>query len=281
VSYAAATTMQVDLAPARELPFVFLITGVWALCAHLAGPVAAEWLHAELGFRAVGYGAAAVSLLAAVNFLLLPDPHVRNEAGAAPPPAMEIFRFMSERNILPVLLFNLIEVASYTAVATFIIVFCRTKGMESGRAFFIAYPLMAIVLRLSAGRAQERFGEHTVIYGTMVFYVMSIALVPLIGTPWQLFLVGLGFGAGVTYVNPLLNALAIGRAKNPAYSGRITAWFIWAWCLGGTLSPVIYGYVAQRWGYTVMFVSVAAVLFSGNVIFWWNERNPPVPAGQL
>ncbi len=276
VSYAAAVSMQVDLSPPRDLPFVFLITGVWALTTHLAGPVVAEWLHAEFGFRVVGYSAAAVSLAAAANFLVIPDTHVRHETeGEKAPPAADIFRFMSERKILPVLLLNLIEVASYTAVATFIIVYCRSKGMASGRGFFIAYPLMAIALRLAAGRAQERFGQHALIYGTMVFYVLSIGLVPLIEAPWQLFLMGLGFGVGVTYVNPLLNALAIERARNPAYSGRITSWFIWAWCLGGTMSPVVFGHIAQKWGYSTMFVSVAGMLLTGNLVFWRNERRIP------
>lgn len=271
VTYTSAVAIQADMTPSRHLPVVFMITGVWALMTHLAGPVISEWIYTGYGFRWVGWLGVATAVISFVIFLRIPELPRPPRTGKHPP-MHDIFRFMRERGIVPVLVFNLVEVATYTAVATFILVFSRSRGLASGQAFFIAYPVVAIILRLMAGRAQDRFGTHRVIYGSMVFYVGSIALMPLMRETWQLFLLGSAFGAGVTYVNPLLNALAISRARDAAYAGRITAWFIWAWCVGGVLAPLVFGFIAGRWGYEAMFLSVAVMLLGGNLIFAWNER---------
>ncbi len=275
VAYTAAVAMQVDRAPAKDIPRVFLLTGVCALVMHISGPVLGEWLYRHHGFAAFSYTAAAVSLVAAVVFLSMTDIHrpAPREPGSGDGPGeASSLQVIKEKNLLPLLTLNLIEVGSYTAVATFVLVFVRTKGLVSGGEFFIAYPVMAILLRLLFGGVPGRFGPSAAIHSTMVFYILSIALMPLVSEPWHLLLAGAGFGIGVTFVNPVLNALAVQRMGDPRWAGRVNGWFVLAWCIGGTLSPVVFGLVAEAAGYPVMFLSVAALLFAGNVIFAIGER---------
>lgn len=271
MGYTAITAAQADLSPGSVLPRVYLVTGIWALLMHVIGPVAGELIYRQFGYAPVAWLALAASLVAAGMILVLPESRKANPAGTTPAVPGGIIRFMRERGILPVLFFNLVEVAAYTATVTFIMTFARAQGLPSTRLFFFAYPLMGIALRLLFSRAPGRFGTQRVIYATMIFYVAGIGSLAWLQTPAHLFIAGLAVGAGITFVNPLLSALAIERAGDPAYTGRISGWFVFAWCLGGTLAPLLFGIVAGHAGYPAMFLAVAAMLLAGNLLFAWSD----------
>jgi MFS family permease len=155
---------------------------------------------------------------------------------------------------------------TYGSILTFLPLFAIQQGIDNPGLFFTAYGLTLIAAQVLAGRVSDRVGRHRVILPAMVLLALAfLVLASVRSLPLFLgvaVLCALGFGSARVNLNALMvDTVPIsirGMAMSIAYG---------SFDLGIGLGAYLLGWVAQIWGYQVMYGAVGVVCLLGVVVF--------------
>jgi MFS family permease len=140
------------------------------------------------------------------------------------------------------------------------------QGIVNPGLFFTAYGLTLIAAQILAGRLSDLVGRFRVIVPAMVLLALAFPVLTLVQSlPLLLgvaFLYGLGFGSARVNLNAWMvdrvPASIRGMAMSVAYG---------SFDLGIGLGSYLLGWMAQVWGYQVMYGSVGVVCLLGVAAF--------------
>ncbi|MBP2663679.1 MAG: arabinose efflux permease family protein [Firmicutes bacterium] len=172
---------------------------------------------------------------------------------------------IEKKALWPSFLFFII-VTTYSTIMIFLPPYASDKGVTDIGAFFTITALAMMFTRLTTGRIADRYGAAKVVVPGMVLLGIALQILSVATSlPTFLFaavIYGLGYGS----VQPALNALAISLA--PAERrGTASATFLCAQDMGGILGAVIWGIVAQAFGFSYIY-SASVVLIIIAVIWY-------------
>jgi MFS family permease len=155
---------------------------------------------------------------------------------------------------------------SYGSIVTFLPLFALQQGIVNPGLFFTAYGLTLIAVQVLAGRVSDLVGRFRVIVPAMVLLALAFPVLAWVQSLPLLLGVAVlyGLGSGSARVN--LNALLVdsvpasirGMAMSIAYG---------SFDLGIGLGSYLLGWVAQIWGYPVMYDLVGIVCLMGVAVF--------------
>jgi predicted MFS family arabinose efflux permease len=236
--------------------------GATTLVAHAVGPSASEHIARAFGFRRLFELVAGVALLALMLFAWLGRgerrPVRRQGAGIG---MLALARRPSARAAL------VAGVATALAFGTalhFMPVFVRSRGLEAHTPFFVAYVVAAILARLLLPSLGDRIG-HRPVGACAVFAfsaaVMSLAAVHHVGA---LVACAAGFGVAHGIAYPAINALFVEGTPEGA-RGRAMALYNLSFNAGITLAAFVAGELAERAGYSVMWLTMGAAAALGAI----------------
>jgi MFS family permease len=207
---------------------------------------------------------AALSLLTAF-FIAEPQPTNRNEDSDEEGEGA-FFPVLCLRSVwVPSMAMGILAMA-YSSILTFLPLFAIQQGIDNPGLFFTAYGLTLIAAQVLAGRVSDRVGRHRVILPAMVLLALAfLVLASVRSLPLFLgvaVLCALGFGSARVNLNALMvDTVPIsirGMAMSIAYG---------SFDLGIGLGAYLLGWVAQIWGYQVMYGAVGVVCLLGVVVF--------------
>ncbi|MFB0533756.1 MAG: MFS transporter [Anaerolineae bacterium] len=155
---------------------------------------------------------------------------------------------------------------TYGSILTFLPLFAIQQGIGNPGLFFTAYGLTVIAAQFLAGRVSDLVGRFWVIVPAMVLLALAFPVLALVRSLPLLLgvavLYGLGFGGARVNLNALMvdtvPASIRGMAMSVAYG---------SFDLGVGLGSYLLGWVAQIWGYQVMYGSVGAICLLGIIVF--------------
>jgi MFS family permease len=155
---------------------------------------------------------------------------------------------------------------TYGSILTFLPLSAIQQGIGNPGLFFTAYGLAVIAAQILAGRVSDLVGRHRVIVPAMVLLALAFPVLALVRSLPLLLgvavLYGLGFGGARVNLNALMvdtvPASIRGMAMSIAYG---------SFDLGVGLGSYLLGWVAQIWGYQVMYGSVGVVCLLGVAAF--------------
>jgi len=207
---------------------------------------------------------AALSLLTAF-FIAEPRSEDRNDPGDEESEGA-FFRVLGLRSVwVPSGAMGVLAV-SYGSILTFLPLFAIQQGIHNPGLFFTAYGLTLIAVQVLAGRVSDLVGRFRVIVPAMVLSALAFPVLALVQS-LPLFLgvavlYGLGFGSARATLNALMvDTVPVetrGMAMSIAYG---------SFDLGIGLGSYLLGWVAQMWGYQVMYDSVGIVCLVGVAVF--------------
>jgi MFS family permease len=147
--------------------------------------------------------------------------------------------------------------ATFTAMFTFQQPYALSLGARKVSSFFIGFTVAALVMRLGFGGLSDKLGRRRVLLASVCLYVaVPLAMARLrVGMLWA-YGAGLGTAHGVLY--PTLNALVAERSA-PRVRGRILAVLNGSFNAGGALGATAWGLIAERLGYSAVFLFASAV----------------------
>lgn len=151
---------------------------------------------------------------------------------------------------------------AYGSILTFLPLYATKQGIVSPGLFFTVYGLTVIAAQVLAGRVSDLVGRHWVTVPAMVLSVLAFPVLAWVqDLPLLLgvaILYGLGFGGARVNLNALLvdsvPASIRGMAMSIAYG---------SFDLGIGLGSYLLGWVAQVWGYQVMYGLVGVICLLG------------------
>ncbi|MEG6585287.1 MFS transporter [Dendrosporobacter sp. 1207_IL3150] len=167
--------------------------------------------------------------------------------------------------VIPSLILLVIAL-TYGGIITFLPAYAAYRGVSDIGIFFTTFALSLLITRPLMGKAGDRYGFSVVLLPGMLF--LGAALIQLItASSLADFLIaavfyGFGFGA----VQPILNAITITLAP-PERRGAATATFMSAMDTGIGVGAIIWGLVAEKFGFTYIFsgstflIIVALILY--------------------
>lgn len=133
------------------------------------------------------------------------------------------------------------------------------RGVTNIETFFIIISLAMTVTRLTMGRVADRYGTARVLIPSMILLGIALQLL-FVASSLSMFLVAAAiYGIGYGVAQPALNALVVSFAPVDR-RGAANATFLCAMDMGGILGAVIWGTVAQVFGFEYMYSASAGLI---------------------
>jgi MFS family permease len=151
--------------------------------------------------------------------------------------------------------------AAYGAVSTFYQPYVIAQGAVHVAGFFIGFTIAAVGVRLLFGSLPDRVGRRRVAIGSYIGFASTVLLMTQL-TPDTLFLFGFLFGCAHGMFYPALSALSVEQA-GPSERGRAMTLVMGSFRLGNVASALALGWVAEAYGYPVVFVLASLVSWLG------------------
>lgn len=151
---------------------------------------------------------------------------------------------------------------------------------EIGRvgAFFTAWSLSAVTVRVTLGRLSDRIGRRAVIIPAMVALTLAVGSLAVVRTMPLVVMAGAVFGFGHGMLYPTMNAL-VADWSNPRNIGRTQSLFSGSYSLGVSICSFLFGTLVETRGYPTMFAVASAISVVGLVAFALGPKDLPAEDG--
>jgi MFS family permease len=276
LAFVSTNALVADLAPPRALGRAISVFGTTTLATHALGPTVGEYILRTWGFRtlcAMSAGAAAAALVAYASMHEPARPPGRR--GPADP-AGTLLALASRPLSRSALGAGVASALAFGAAMNFMPIFVRARHLPSVAPFFGAYVLAAGSVRLLAGGLGDRVGYRRVAVFALGGFACTVAAFSQVRGIPLLVLLALGFGVTHGWTYPALNALFLDGVP-PAARGRAMALYNLSFNLGITLAAFSGGEIAQRFGYSRMWMTMGALSLLG-VVALLLDRQPAPPS---
>jgi MFS family permease len=231
------------------------------------GPLAAEWVVYAWGFQ--GTFVLILVLFIAIFWILtrLPRQLIRDTRRRSFREAVRV----SYPRLRPILWFSIFFGLCAASWNSFLAPAVVAVGAGAVSSFGLGYAVGAVATRLGLSHRLDSGHRRLIAMCILLPYGGALAMVPHAGLPWHLLLIGLvcGIGHGVYY--PSLSSIAAERF-HPLYPGQGMSLYISASNLGMFLGPPLWGLLADRSGFALVFAAAGLVLTSSTLVFVWTER---------
>ena len=178
---------------------------------------------------------------------------------------------MIQRDLVPVWGITTVFALALAAMFTFLKTFVMHTGIGSVGGFFSAYAGAALGLRIFLGWLPDRVGAKRVLFPSLV--TLAVGFLALAGANDErtVLLAGALCGAGHGYTFPLLFGMVVNRARD-ADRGTAMSIYTALFDVGVLIGGPLLGAVIERFGYTAMYATVAALVGAGMVGFAVADR---------
>jgi MFS family permease len=251
--YTAGATWAVDLAPPDRRGLALGLFGLAVWGGLSLGPVAGELLRSGLGYDAVWILTAALPLAGALIAMRLPEPAFAGKSGPARKPSpIALVPRAARRPGLALALANV----GYAALAGFVILHLRARGIGGGASVFTAFAVAVFASRVAFSRVPDRAGARATATAAGLFEAVGLVIIALAHS----LAVALGgaivVGVGFSMLFPALALMVVGEVEDDrrgSAMGAFTAFFD----IGVGLGAPLAGAVASVAGYPAVFILAA------------------------
>jgi len=262
-------TMAIDLVPVERRGWALGIYGVAGLTSTALAPLAGEWMVSRYGFRGLFVLAALLTSVAVALVWRIPERRAHIDAAPGRLPALQgSVDLVVQRPMLIALVFGLGSGALFTFMPTF----AESLGVSSLALFYTAYAGAAMLVRVTSGGLIDSRGRCAVIVPSMLIQGLATGILAALGLQLArghrlpvlpfLFLGGFLAGGAHGFLYPGLAAL-VTDATTPARRGAVVGVFSAAVLSGNALGAFVFGYLAARLGYGLMWTALSLILLMG------------------
>ena len=271
LAFVSANALILEVTPRAAMGRALSIFGTTTLTTHAVGPAFGEWILEKHGFQTLCYASAAATGLSALVALLIPrtEPLPR-PAGQAQSVDMGFIALCLRPQARSALVGGLTSALAFGAAMNFMPIFVHSRGIESFSPFFTAYVIAAIGVRVAAGGLGDRLGYRRVALGALSVFSVIVAGFAAIHHTVTLVILAFLFGIAHGWCYPSLNALFVTGAPERV-RGRAMAAFNLSFNFGVTLAAFTGGEIAQRIGYSAMWITMGVLAFVGALALFWDR----------
>ncbi|MFD6814177.1 MFS transporter [Enteractinococcus coprophilus] len=180
--------------------------------------------------------------------------------------------------VLPVAIVAFLSAIGYALITTYLPPFLVGQGMaEAASLFFIVFALTMLGVRLFAGRIHDQRGENAVIPLALLAFALSLGLLAVTDSLWQVIVAAILGGIGQGGAVPSLQAVGISRTTHDRVPIATSTHYL-ALDAGIAVGPVALGFTIGVSGYFGLYLAGAAVLLASIGVYWLTHGRHTVVA---
>ena len=261
-AFTGAQTLCVLFAPYSRRAEALGWFGISTVLTHAISPTIGEEIVLRWGFDTMFATGAVFGLAAFIMTCTLPKPPQL----VAPPSADKLDDGTARRAVLYACVAMLCYGFGFGATQTFVPILM--ERFEIGRVgiFFTLWSLSAVTVRILLRKTSDRIGRRAVLVPAMATMSLAVAVLAFARSMPGICTVAIAFGLAQGLLYPTMNAL-VADLSNPNNIGRTQSLFSGSYSLGIASCAFFFGSVAERYGYTAMFLSVLVITCLGLAIF--------------
>ena len=262
ICFTSGFTYIADIVPKERLNEGIGMYGVTALVGMAVGPVIAEIVIGEIGFRSFFMAASGMAFAGFILHLPLGESYDSRISGSE----TSFFSVLIRKKMLLIVSLAFLFGFGLAASSNFVSPFAREQHITFISLYFIAYSSAAVMTRFFGGRLADRVGEERIIPYALI--ITGAGFLVLIALGGDIILVVAGFmsGCGHGFLFPCLNTLAL-RDEPIGIRGKINGIFTGGIDAGAFSGSIVLGYVGQWAGFQTIFLMAGFALFSGFAIY--------------
>ena len=139
--------------------------------------------------------------------------------------------------------------------------------MEAASFFFIVYAVFILISRPFTGRLLDKKGDNTVIYPSLILFVIGLVALSQASHGYTLLLAGALIGLGYGTLNSCCQAIAV-KGSPPHRVGLATSTFYVFMDSGVGMGPFLLGFVIPIIGFRGLYLSLAVVVFVSILLYY-------------
>lgn len=266
-SSTASSTIASDIIPKSRLGEGMGYFGLTSTFAMAVAPALGLGLVSGYGFNAVFYVSAGVVLVSI--FIALPIKYHKPNALPKSDPdvvAKPVKAGIFERSaILPAIVIFFITM-TYGSIVSFIALYAGQRQVENIGLFFTVYAVALLISRPYFGRLTDRKGTSFAVIPGIIFIILSMSFIYFANSLVIFLIAGFIYGIGFGAVQPALQAMAV-RNVDHARRGAANATFFLGFDLGIGAGAIIWGIIAERSGYQIIYLLAIIPAVVGALVY--------------
>ena len=151
---------------------------------------------------------------------------------------------------------------TFLTCLNFGMVFAKSLNVLPLTTFFIAYTIVALIMRIFFGWMPDKYGEMTVCKPALILYGISIFVLSQSFNYWTMLISGALFGLSHALVYPSIYSLALNFSDENSKTKVFSICSV-SFTFGGMLFSIIGGYVAELFSFKIMFLSCSIIVTLG------------------
>ena len=232
---------------------------------YFLGPFFAEKIIFILGYTEFFIYAATFSCISFSLMLFVMDEESDSEIEAS-----SFFLIIKENKLFKILFANFLLASGFGVVMNFLSLFLKERSLSIG-LFFVGY---SIVVSLSRILLSKKISSKNIFYKILImlsFFSITIFLVPEINNIFHVIIFSVVFSFTYSLVYPLLSSIAL-TGTSKSLSGRIFGAINSSFSIGVNVMTFFFGFIAEIYGFNIMFKSSAIIIFLGVFLLYFAER---------
>jgi len=260
--FTSSGTAAADFVPSARRGQGLGIFGAFTIASYALGPTVGEAVIKHLGFRSFFIYASSFSLIAILLVYPTRDAYFKH---AEDHYGLGFFRLAFSRKYTIALLSNLILAGGFGSILNFISAYLKPKGLGVFY-FFLTYTITVAAVRIFGGGISDTFGRKKIASPSLLFFSLSIAAMVFIDSVYKTVLISFLFSISYGMLYPTLSALVIDKA-GPDERGKAMGAFNACFSMGTNILTFGFGVIAKDFGFEGMYLTSAAFVFIGFLIF--------------
>ena len=224
------------------------------------GPNLGMWIVERFDYSMTFFAAAAVTLIGVVIFCFIPY----SKPETPPSRKFDINDFIAVR-LLPYALILCLFSSGNGLITSMLVVYGEYRGIENISMFYTAYSIVMFMVRPFSGKLVDKKGLRIVLYPSLVIAAAGFVILGSAKTLTMVIIAGVLKAIGQGSGSPAIQSTSlkmIGRDK----AGVVSSTCYIGADVGNAVAPIVGGYVAEHYGYEIMFNGYAAILLVLGVI---------------
>jgi len=175
-------------------------------------------------------------------------------------------------HVVKVTLSMTVTAFGYGGITSYVAILSRERGIAPESLFFTVFAISTVLIRIFTSRLGDRFGPRVLLYPAFVLLPVSLAILAITTTRWEMILSAILFGLGMGGCWPAFMTLIVG-ATDERSRARTFGSVIWAFDTGIGIGSLAIGAIGQRFGLGTAFGIAAGLSCFSIPIFLATSRN--------
>lgn len=265
ITVTTCLTMVSDTVPEENLASAIAYFSVIQAFATAVGPSIGISLSDRIGYKYT-FLIGAFCQLAALLFLIF---YNESEKGKKKKFKVSLENALAKEALTAALIMIFLS-SVYLTVSSYLVIFAEGIGISGIGTFFTVYAVSLLICRPIVAQLSGKFGAEKLLPVAIIFYALGMVLISIANSLVVFLLASIFVAFGYGSCQPIIQAICIMSAP-PEKRGAASSTSYYGTDIGYLTAPLIFGYIAEHFGYRVMYFSTVISLGIALLIYLLNR----------